>query len=72
MGPTFTIIEGLEIPLEEEDAKLLGVPWKESAPQGPLEAWAVKLERQGRCRSPSRERAKSRSQHELRRGSRLQ
>ena len=27
----------------EEDAKWLGVPWKESASQGPLEAWAVKL-----------------------------
>ena len=43
MGPSFTILEGLEIPLEEADAKWLGVPWKESASQGPLEAWAVKL-----------------------------
>eukprot|EP00913_Durusdinium_trenchii_P011074 g10396.t1 len=43
MGPTFTIIEGLEIQLEEADAKWLGVPWNESASQGPLEAWAIKL-----------------------------
>lgn len=43
MGPSFTIIEGLEIQLEEADAKWLGVPWNESASQGPLEAWAVKL-----------------------------
>ena len=43
VGQTFTILEGLEIPVLEEDAKWLGVPWKESASQGPLEAWAVKL-----------------------------
>ena len=43
VGQTFTILEALEIPVLEEDAKWLGVPWKESASQGPLEAWAVKL-----------------------------
>ena len=43
VGQTFTILEALEIPVLEEDAKWLGVPWNESASQGPLEAWAVKL-----------------------------
>ena len=43
MGPSFTTLEGLEIQLEEADAKWLGVPWNDSASQGPLEAWAVKL-----------------------------
>ena len=38
MGPSFTILEGLEIQLEEADAKWLGVPWNDSASQGPLEA----------------------------------
>ena len=32
-----------KVPVLEEDAKWLGAPWKESASQGPLEAWAVKL-----------------------------
>ena len=43
VGQTFTILEALEIPVLEEDAKWLGVEWKESSSQGPLEAWAVKL-----------------------------
>ena len=43
VGQTFTILEALEIPVLEADATWLGVPWKESASQGPLEAWAVKL-----------------------------
>ena len=34
VGQTFTILEALEIPVLEEDAKRLGVPWKESASQG--------------------------------------
>ena len=38
MGPSFTILEGLEIQLEEADAKWLGVPWNDSASQGPLVA----------------------------------
>ena len=33
----------LEIPLKEEDAQWLGVPWGEAASQGALEAWAVLL-----------------------------
>ena len=43
VGQNFTILEALEIPVQEEDAKWLGVEWKESSSQGPLEAWAVKL-----------------------------
>ena len=41
VGQTFTILEGLEV--LEEDAEWLGVQWKDSSSQGPLEAWAVKL-----------------------------
>ena len=33
----------LEIALKQEDAEWLGVPWKEAASQGALEAWAVLL-----------------------------
>ena len=35
MGPSFTILGGLEVQLEEADAKWLGVPWNDSASQGP-------------------------------------
>ena len=43
VGQNFTILEALEIPVLEEDAKWLGVEWNQSSSQGPLEAWAVKL-----------------------------
>eukprot|EP00913_Durusdinium_trenchii_P021726 g20412.t1 len=43
VGQNFTILEALEIPVLEQDAKWLGVEWNQSSSQGPLEAWAVKL-----------------------------
>lgn len=34
-------LEALEIPVREEHAKWMGIPWQQAAGQGPLEAWAV-------------------------------
>eukprot|EP00435_Cladocopium_sp_Y103_P019673 s3697_g4.t1 len=41
VSKVLTPLEALEIPMKEEYARWMGIPWDDPAGQGPLEAWSI-------------------------------